>query len=152
MSKKVNNEGYLQDVLGIKYEYFDPYKDEKKKLRQSMQCSVRAITKVTKVDKDKIYDKIISIGKKYNDFGDNLYIVKKVLKKFGFKNMHIENTLVGVFCKNHKKGSYVIGINGHCFPYIDGTIYDCAADREEFTEDTIEYVLCQNINYAYEYI
>lgn len=149
---KVNNEGFLQDLLGIKYEYFDPYnKKGKKKLKTSTQCSLRAVHKITEIDKDKIYKRANKIAKKYNDFGGNYEVVKKVFKSFGFKNLHIKETLVGVFCRNHKKGSYIICIAGHCFAYIDGTIYDCTADREALNPNTFEYVLCQPINSVFEY-
>jgi len=136
---------FLQDVLGIGYKYY--HLKNKKKLPINNQCSLRALVKVSGDEVNNVYKNLYKTAEKYNDFPDNVTIIKKTAKKYyrmSGLNMD-EYPLVATFCSEHKMGSFIIFIQSHCFAYVNGVIYDSISNGDKCTKETIEWVLTQDI-------
>ena len=141
----------LADMLGIKYEYYSPIKKKHKNKFNShqYQCSIRAYMKISGESSKRVFKNIVNtaISKKQFNYGDNVEILIKVGKKYySCKKLKIEEyTSVATFCSLHKKGSYIIFIEGHVFPYVDGCIYDTNSEDKPYTRCNLEYVLTEPI-------
>ena len=92
-------------------------------------CVVRAITKALNIDWETAYALLANNGFLMGDLMNSNLVWGSVLRQYGFKRSSIPNTCpdcytISDFCKDHKKGIYVLGTGTHAVTIIDGNYYD----------------------------
>lgn len=92
-------------------------------------CVVRAITKALNIDWETAYALLANNGFLMGDLMNSNLVWGSVLRQYGFKRSSIPNTCpdcytISDFCKDHKKGIYVLGTGTHAVTVIDGNYYD----------------------------
>lgn len=92
-------------------------------------CVIRAVSKVTGLSWDDIYDVLCYIGKKSCDMPNSSTVYGKFLRDNGFRKYAIPNTCptcytVHDFCHEHPYGVYVLCTGSHVIAVIDGNYYD----------------------------
>jgi len=74
---------------------------------------------------DFLYGKLSSIGLRQSKLMNVNSVLQDCLDDFGFKSITFNSTMsLGTFLVTHKQGIYLVGVEYHCFAYIDGVIYD----------------------------
>ena len=92
-------------------------------------CSIRAVSKALNIDWETAYALIAKNGFLMGDILASNNVWGSVLRQHGFKRYIIPNTCpdcytIDDFCKDHPKGTYVLGTSNHVVTAIDGNIYD----------------------------
>lgn len=107
------------------YVYYNPnpYK------RTVGDCSVRAVAKALNVSWEDAYARTSSVGYLLGDMPSSDSIWGSVLRRNGFYREIIPNTCPDCysaedFCKDHPKGTFVLGFGGHVATVVDGDLYD----------------------------
>jgi hypothetical protein len=107
------------------YRYYNPnpYKN------QVGDCAVRAIAKALNRDWENAYIGLCAQGLDLGDMPSSNYVWGMYLIKNGFQHKMVESicpacTTVAQFAREHNKGTYVLGCEGHVLTAIDGDYYD----------------------------
>lgn len=92
-------------------------------------CSVRAISVALNVDWETAYILIVTNGFNMGDMPSSDSVWGSVLRQNGFYKETIPNTCphcytVKDFCRDHPRGTYVLGFGGHVASVVDGNLYD----------------------------
>lgn len=92
-------------------------------------CTVRAITKATGKDWDKVYAGIILHGYSLCDMPSANHVWGAYLRSSGFIRHVIPNDCpdcytVADFCRDHPNGTYILAIEGHVVAVDHGDWYD----------------------------
>ena len=104
--------------------------------RRVGDCAVRAIAKALDVDWEKSYMMLVINGFGMGDMPDSDSVWGSVLRQNGFYREAIPNTCPECytaedFCKDHPKGTYVLGFGGHVATVVDGNLYDSWDSSDE---------------------
>ena len=142
---------FLQNYIPVKYEYYECnpknlYKPEKK-VKGHYDCIVRSFCKVSGLGWSKVYQMLVDESWKKFDMPDAVSVSHAVARKLGFKHKKLISTVAAFICA-HPKGTYVICIFGHMFPYIDGVIYD-NVDGKAMDDYDINAMLLESIQFVY---
>lgn len=86
-------------------------------------CVVRAISKAQGKTWDETYEELSYIAQEEGILLDDVNFVENYLDKRYRRTCHYSKT-VGEFVKEHKKGTYLVTMQGHITTIIDGIIYD----------------------------
>ena len=86
-------------------------------------CVIRAIAVAENRSWGDTYDDLSRIAKKNGILLDDVNFVEHYLDKRYKRACHYSKT-VGEFAKEHRKGTYLITMQGHITAIIDGIIYD----------------------------
>ena len=97
--------------------------------RRVGDCSVRAVAKALGIDWETAYSMIAKNGFLMGDMMSSDAVWGSVLRQNGFVKELVPNTCPDCstttdFCKDHPKGTYVIGYGGHVATVVDGNVYD----------------------------
>ena len=97
--------------------------------KRTDDCVVRAIAKVMGYDWEKAYADLSVSGMQNHDLWNKNYVWINYLRKNGFNRAIIPNTCpdcysVEQFCKDHPRGTYVLGTGTHVVAIVDGNYYD----------------------------
>lgn len=97
--------------------------------RRVGDCTVRAISKALAQDWDKTYSDLAMQGFVLCDMPNANHVWGAYLKSKGFKRDIIpdecpDNYTVADFCTDHRKGIYVLALNGHVVAVKDGNYFD----------------------------
>lgn len=92
-------------------------------------CAVRAIAKALDIDWETAYIKMCSNGYSMGDMPSSDSVWGAVLRQNGFYRKTIPDTCPECytaedFCREHPKGTYVLGFGGHVATVHDGFVYD----------------------------
>lgn len=92
-------------------------------------CAVRAIAKALNLDWEKAYALMAKNGFLMGDMPSSDGVWGAVLRQHGFVRYAIPyecpNCYTATdFCREHKKGTYVLGFGGHCATVKNGDLYD----------------------------
>lgn len=102
-------------------------------------CSVRAVSKALDVDWEDAYARISSAGFLMSDMPSSDSVWGSVLRRNGFYREAIPNTCPDCytaddFCREHPKGTFVLGFGGHVATVKDGDIYDSWDSSKEIPQ------------------
>lgn len=97
--------------------------------RKVGDCAVRAIAKALKTDWETAYTMIAANGFRMGDMPSSDSVWGAVLRQNDFYRKSIPNQCPECytaedFCKDHPKGTYVLGFGGHVATVVDGDLYD----------------------------
>lgn len=99
------------------------------KTKRTNDCVVRAVAKALDTDWDSAYIEVVSQGLLCSDMPMNNPVWGELLKQKGYKRYIVPNTCpdcytVQDFCKDHPKGTYVLGTGTHAVTVVDGDYFD----------------------------
>ena len=102
-------------------------------------CVVRAISKAQGKTWDETYEELSDIAQLEGILLDDVNFVEEYLDKRYKRTCHYSKT-VGEFAKEHKRGTYLITMEGHITVIIDGIIYDTfdCSDRRMWCAWTVK--------------
>ena len=102
-------------------------------------CVVRAISKAQGKTWDETYEELSYIAQEEGILLDDVNFVENYLDKRYRRTCHYSKT-VGEFAKEHKRGTYLITMEGHITTIIDGIIYDTfdCSDRRMWCAWTVK--------------
>lgn len=97
--------------------------------RRVGDCAVRALSVALDTDWETAYAKLTRSGYLMGDMPSSNSVLGAVLRQNGFYREAIPNTCpdcytADQFCKDHPRGTFVLGFDGHVATVIDGDIYD----------------------------
>ena len=110
-------------------------------------CTVRAISKLVDKSWHETYLDLCLLGMLMGDMPSSNAVTTAYLKSKGFKRHTIPDDCpycytISDFCKDHPKGTYIIGTGSHLTTAIDGDLWDswdssneCPVYYFEKTED-----------------
>lgn len=92
-------------------------------------CAVRALSKALKIDWEDAYEAIASAGFAMGDMPSSDSVWGSVLRREGFYKKSIPDILPDIytvrdFCRDHPRGTYVLGTGGHVVTVKDGDYFD----------------------------
>ena len=92
-------------------------------------CSIRALTKALNIPWEKAYIMAMVNGFDMGDMPSSDSVWGAVLRQHGFYRTSIPDTCPDCytaedFCKDHPKGTFVLGFGGHTATVKDGVLYD----------------------------
>ena len=92
-------------------------------------CAVRAVAKALDTDWESAYIKMTTNGFKMGDMPSSDSVWGAVLRQNGFVKEVIPNTCPECytaehFCRDHPRGTFVLGFGGHVATVHDGFVYD----------------------------
>ncbi len=107
------------------WKYFNPNPTD----RRVEDCAIRAVAKALNVDWEKAYVLVTSAGYAMGDMPHANSVWGAVLRQHGFYRKSIPDTCPDCytaesFCRDHPKGTYVLGFGRHVATVVDGIIYD----------------------------
>ena len=94
-----------------------------------IDCTVRAISKVTGRTWDSTYIGLVVKGYEIKDMPNSNSVWSKYLKQLGFVREIIPNTCpdcytVKEFCEDHPRGTFLLATGNHVVAVVDGDYYD----------------------------
>ena len=97
--------------------------------KQVGDCTVRAISVITDRDWTETYVNLMIEGLKLCDMPSANNVWGSYLRSCGFKRKALpeicsECYTVKDFCREYPKGKYLLALNGHVVPVINGDYYD----------------------------
>lgn len=97
--------------------------------RRVGDCAVRAIAKALNTDWETAYTMVAINGFGMGDMPSSDSVWGAVLRQNGFYRTAIPNSCPDCytaedFCKDHPKGTYVLGFGGHVATAVDGDLFD----------------------------
>lgn len=92
-------------------------------------CTIRAVSKAMNQSWEDSYIDLCLYGLLLGDLPSANSVWGKYLRENGFKRHIIPDTCpscytVNDFCEDHKKGVYLLALNGHVVTVCDGDFYD----------------------------
>ena len=92
-------------------------------------CSVRAISKALDMGWEAAYIALVINGLQMGDMPSSDSVWGATLRQQGFSRRVLPDTCpycytADDFCRDHPKGTYVLGFGGHVATVVDGDIYD----------------------------
>jgi len=113
---------FYMDILGIKYKRVTECGEYE---RHANLCSTVALTKVTGLSFNDVYELQSKMGKeKHVLFNSAKHVIIPILKEYGYTKLKIpQRTTVGEFMYNHKEGKYIIFADKHVEYYMNGSRY-----------------------------
>ncbi len=98
-------------------------------LRQTGDCVVRAISKLTGNDWDTTYLKITAAGFRLKAMPTENFVWETFLKNNGYKKRILADTCpdcytVLKFCEDHPSGTYLVATGSHVVAIVDGNYFD----------------------------
>ena len=97
--------------------------------RKVGDCAVRAISKALRIDWETAYITLTMNGFSMGDMPSSDGVWGATLRQHGFYRKSIPNTCPDCytaedFCKDHPKGTFVLGFGGHVATAHDGDLFD----------------------------
>lgn len=107
--------------------------------RHVEDCSVRAVAKAIDTDWEEAYALIVTAGFGMGDMPHSNSVWGAVLRQHGFYRKSIPDTCPDCytaeeFCKDHPKGTYVLGFGRHVATVVDGDLYDSWDSSKEIPQ------------------
>lgn len=92
-------------------------------------CTIRAISVLTGLSWDDIYDGVCAEGKIEHNMPSSNAVWSTYLRKLGYIRTPLPNTCplcytVTGFCHDHPKGRYLLALYEHVVAVVDGYYYD----------------------------
>lgn len=105
--------------------YYNPNPTE----RRVEDCAVRAIAKALDIDWEQAYALITSAGFGMGDMPHSNSVWGAVLRQHGFYRKAVPDVCSDCytaedFCRDHPRGTFVLGFGRHVATVVDGNIYD----------------------------
>lgn len=102
-------------------------------------CSVRAISKALGIDWESAYIELSMDGFAMADMPSSDSVWGAALRKNGFVRKNVPNECPDCytaeeFCRDHPKGTYVLGFGGHVATVKDGNLYDSWDSSKEIPQ------------------
>ena len=99
--------------------------------RRVGDCAVRAVAKALNVDWETSYAMIVNNGFQMCDMPSSDSVWGAALRKHGFYRKTIDDTCPDCytaddFCRDHPKGTFVLGFGNHAATVVNGNLYDSA--------------------------
>ena len=97
--------------------------------RRVGDCAVRAVSKALDTDWETAYAMIAVNGFSMGDMPSSDSVWGATLREHGFYRVNLPDQCpdcytVNDFCRDHPKGTYVLGLGGHVVTVVDGDLYD----------------------------
>ena len=97
--------------------------------KRVIDCTVRAISRVTEQSWDRVYIDLMIEGFILKDMPSANYVWGRYLDRWGYERSVIPNTCpdcytVAEFAEDHPKGRYILATGTHVVAVIDGNYYD----------------------------
>lgn len=97
--------------------------------RQVGDCSVRAVAKALNIDWETAYVMLSVNGFSMGDMPSSDSVWGATLRQYGYYRKSIPNTCPDCytaedFCRDHSRGTFVLGFGGHVATVQDGILYD----------------------------
>lgn len=111
----------------------DAGRAESRRPRQKNDCTVRALTHVTSLAYDDVYDRVAELGRKSHRGFD----LRKHAEAFGlvwrpFQAVKGQKRMTPVqFAREYPEGRWIVRTAGHVFAFIDGVGYDEDPERDD---------------------
>ena len=107
-------------------------------------CAIRAIAKALDISWEQAYTKLSVNGFAMGDIPNSDIVWGSVLRTNGFVRETVPNTcpdcyMVGEFCRDHPKGTFVIKSENHVATVIDGMLFDSWNSSMKIP---IYYIIC----------
>ena len=107
------------------FKYFNPNPQN----NLVIDCTVRAISKVTGQTWDSTYIGLAVKGYESKDMPNSNSVWSKYLKQLGFVREIIPNTCpdcytVKAFCEDHPRGTFLLATGNHVVAVVNGDYYD----------------------------
>lgn len=107
------------------FKYFNPNPQN----NLVIDCTVRAISKVTGRTWDSTYIGLVVKGYEIKDMPNSNSVWSKYLKQLGFVREIIPNTCpdcytVKAFCEDHPRGTFLLATGNHVVAVVNGDYYD----------------------------
>ena len=104
--------------------------------RKVGDCAVRAVSKALGVDWETAYTRIAANGYAMGDMPSSDSVWGAVLRQNGFYKKAIPNSCpecytAADFCRDHPRGTFVLGFGGHVATVQDGDLYDSWDSSDE---------------------
>lgn len=107
------------------YIYYNPNPS----MRQTGDCVIRGIARLTGMDWDETYAHIVMQGFIMKDMPSSNNVWGEYLRSRGFRRHVVPDTCpacytVEDFCREHPKGSFLLATGTHVVAVMDGSYYD----------------------------
>lgn len=104
--------------------------------RKVGDCAVRAVSKALGVDWETAYTLIAANGYAMGDMPSSDSVWGAVLRQNGFYKKAVPNSCpecytAADFCRDHPRGTFVLGFGGHVATVQDGDLYDSWDSSDE---------------------
>ena len=104
--------------------------------RKVGDCAVRAVSKALGVDWETAYTLIATNGYAMGDMPSSDSVWGAVLRQNGFYKKAVPNSCpecytAADFCRDHPRGTFVLGFGGHVATVQDGDLYDSWDSSDE---------------------
>lgn len=92
-------------------------------------CAIRAIAMALSLSWEEAYNLVTDAGRKMCDMPSSDSVWGAVLRMHGYHRVIIPNAVpmdytAKEFCRDHPKGTYVLGFGGHVAAVKNGILYD----------------------------
>ncbi len=107
--------------------------------RRVEDCSIRAIAKALGISWEKAFALVSKNAYLMNDMAHSNSVWGSVLRQHGFYRRSLPDTCPDCytaedFCRDHPKGTYVLGFGRHVATVIDGDLYDSWDSSQEIPQ------------------
>lgn len=107
--------------------------------RRVGDCAVRAISAALGVDWETAYNLIADAGYNMADMPSSDSVWGAVLRQNGFYRSAVPNSCPDCytaedFCRDHPRGTFVLGFGGHVATCVDGLLYDSWDSSQEIPQ------------------
>lgn len=92
--------------------------------RRGNDCTIRAISKLTGRNWDRVYMDLCLCGSRYKDMPSSNHVWGSYLKDNGYRRYMDDDCTVSEFAKSHPHGKYLLALHGHVVACMDGIYYD----------------------------
>ena len=102
-------------------------------------CVIRAISKVENISWDEVYISLCVFGYLYCDWGNGNKAWSAFLKYRGYREYYLPANCpvcytMKDFCREHRRGSFLLSTNSHAVACINGSYYDAWDSGNEIVE------------------
>lgn len=99
------------------------------KAKRNEDCTVRAISKLLNKSWDNVYCSLCDYGRYFVDMPSSNHVWGQYLIDHGYSRHIVPDRCpmcytVRQFAREHKKGKYLLALNGHVVACVDGNYYD----------------------------
>ena len=107
--------------------------------RKVEDCAVRAVAKALNIDWEQAYVRIMRNGYYMGDMPHSNSVWGAVLRESGFYRQSIPDMCPDCytaedFCRDHPKGTFVLGFGRHVATVVDGNLYDSWDSSQEIPQ------------------